>query len=77
MGRKPAAWTAVDRRYENLRISMLDIPTELGISCAAARQQSADHEHKRARCRPMAWPIQYVRSIQYVRMVNMRLNQSR
>jgi hypothetical protein len=36
MGRKPAAWTPVDRRYEKLRIGMQDLFTELGISYAAA-----------------------------------------
>jgi hypothetical protein len=31
-----SAWTSIDRRYENLRISMQDLFTELGISYAAA-----------------------------------------
>jgi hypothetical protein len=35
MGRKPTVWTPVDRRYENLRIGMQDLFTELGISYAA------------------------------------------
>jgi hypothetical protein len=36
MGRKPAIWTAVDRRYENLRVEMLHLFGELGITTAAA-----------------------------------------
>jgi hypothetical protein len=36
MGRKPAVWTSLDRRYENLRIGMQNLFTELGISYAAA-----------------------------------------
>jgi hypothetical protein len=36
MGRKPAHWTAVDRRYENLRVGMQDLFRDLGISHAAA-----------------------------------------
>ena len=36
MGRKPAIWTAVDRRYETLRVSMQDLFHDLGIITAAA-----------------------------------------
>ena len=36
MGRKPATWTAVDRRYESLRIGMQDLFRDLGITTAAA-----------------------------------------
>jgi hypothetical protein len=36
MGRKPAIWTAVDRRYEALRVSMQDLFHDLGIITAAA-----------------------------------------
>jgi hypothetical protein len=36
MGRKPAIWTPVDRRYETLRIGMPDLFPELGITTAAA-----------------------------------------
>jgi hypothetical protein len=36
MGRKPKIWTAVDRRYETLRIDMQDLFRDLGITAAAA-----------------------------------------
>ncbi len=36
MGRKPAIWTAIDRRYESMRIAMQDLFGELGISYATA-----------------------------------------
>jgi hypothetical protein len=36
MGRKPKVWTAVDRRYETLRIDMQDLFRDLGITAAAA-----------------------------------------
>jgi hypothetical protein len=36
MGRKPAIWTPVDRRYETLRIGMQDLFRELGITTTAA-----------------------------------------
>ena len=36
MGRKPKTWTAVDRRYETLRIDMQDLFRDLGIAAAAA-----------------------------------------
>ena len=31
MGRKPATWTAIDRDYENLRVNMQALFTDLGI----------------------------------------------
>jgi hypothetical protein len=31
MGRKPATWAAIDRDYENLRISMQTLFADLGI----------------------------------------------
>jgi hypothetical protein len=36
MGRKPAIWTTVDRRYESLRIGMQQLFCDLGITTAAA-----------------------------------------
>jgi hypothetical protein len=36
MGRKPATWTAIDRRYESLRVSMQDLFHDLGITTTAA-----------------------------------------
>ncbi|HMG29808.1 MAG TPA: hypothetical protein VK585_06790 [Jiangellaceae bacterium] len=36
MGRKPAAWAAVDRDYEQIRIGMHTLFADLGISAAAA-----------------------------------------
>jgi hypothetical protein len=36
MGRKPAAWTRVDRDYETLRIDMQTLFRDLGITPAAA-----------------------------------------
>jgi len=36
IGRKPAIWTPVDRRYETIRIGMQDLFRELGITAAAA-----------------------------------------
>jgi len=36
MGRKPAIWTRVDRRYETLRIGMQDLFHDLGITPATA-----------------------------------------
>jgi hypothetical protein len=36
MGRKPAIWTKVDRRYESLRIGMQQLFCDLGITTAAA-----------------------------------------
>ncbi len=36
MGRKPATWTRIDRRYETLRIGMQDLFHDLGITPAAA-----------------------------------------
>ncbi|HET6920235.1 MAG TPA: hypothetical protein VFI46_12315, partial [Jiangellaceae bacterium] len=36
MGRKPAAWAAVDRDYEQIRIGMQTLFADLGISAAAA-----------------------------------------
>ena len=30
-GRKPATWTAIDRDYENLRVSMQTLFADLGI----------------------------------------------
>jgi hypothetical protein len=36
MGRKPATWTTIDRRYESLRVGMQDLFHDLGISYAAA-----------------------------------------
>ena len=35
MGQKPTVWTAVDRDYEQLRIQMQTLFTDLGISLAA------------------------------------------
>jgi len=35
LGRKPAAWTAVDRDYERIRIGMHALFGDLGISTAA------------------------------------------
>jgi hypothetical protein len=35
MGRKPATWTPVDRRYESLRIGMQQLFHDLGITTAA------------------------------------------
>jgi hypothetical protein len=34
MGRKPATWTRIDRRYETLRVSMQDLFHDLGITPA-------------------------------------------
>jgi hypothetical protein len=36
MGRKPAAWTRVDRDYETLRIDMQTLFHDLGITPVAA-----------------------------------------
>jgi hypothetical protein len=36
MGRKPAIWTRVDRRYETLRIGMQDLFHDLGITPSSA-----------------------------------------
>ncbi|HSK54858.1 MAG TPA: hypothetical protein VK908_06350, partial [Jiangellales bacterium] len=36
MGRKPAAWTAVDRDYEQLRIHMHTLFDHLGLTAGAA-----------------------------------------
>ena len=36
MGRKPAHWTRIDRRYENLRTGMQELFNDLGITAAAA-----------------------------------------
>jgi hypothetical protein len=36
MGRKPAIWTSVDRRYESLRVGMQELFRDLGITAAAA-----------------------------------------
>jgi hypothetical protein len=36
MGRKPAIWTTVDRRYESLRVGMQQLFRDLGITTAAA-----------------------------------------
>jgi hypothetical protein len=36
IGRKPATWTTIDRRYESLRVSMQDLFHDLGISAAGA-----------------------------------------
>jgi hypothetical protein len=36
MGRKPAAWTPVDRRYESLRVGMQELFADLGIMTTAA-----------------------------------------
>jgi hypothetical protein len=36
MGRKPAIWTRIDRRYETLRIGMQDLFHDLGITPATA-----------------------------------------
>jgi hypothetical protein len=36
MGRKPAAWTAVDRDYEQLRIHMHTLFDRLGITTGTA-----------------------------------------
>jgi hypothetical protein len=36
MGRKPAIWTRIDRRYETLRIGMQDLFHDLGITATAA-----------------------------------------
>jgi hypothetical protein len=36
MGRKPAIWTRIDRRYETLRIGMQDLFRDLGITPATA-----------------------------------------
>ena len=36
MGRKPAHWTRIDRRYESLRTGMQELFNDLGITAAAA-----------------------------------------
>ena len=36
LGRKPAIWTTVDRRYEALRVSMQDLFRDLGITASTA-----------------------------------------
>ena len=36
MGRKPAHWTRIDRRYESLRTGMQELFSDLGIAAAAA-----------------------------------------
>jgi hypothetical protein len=36
MGRKPAIWTAADRRYESLRVGMQELFGDLGLMTAAA-----------------------------------------
>jgi hypothetical protein len=36
MGRKPAHWTPVDRHYENLRVGMQELFSDLGITTAAS-----------------------------------------
>ena len=36
LGRKPASWTRIDRRYETLRVSMQDLFHDLGITPATA-----------------------------------------
>ncbi len=36
MGRKPAIWATVDRRYESLRVGMQELFCDLGITSAAA-----------------------------------------
>ncbi len=36
MGRKPAIWTRIDRRYETLRVGMQDLFHDLGITATAA-----------------------------------------
>jgi hypothetical protein len=36
MGRKPAIWTSIDRRYESLRVGMQELFRDLGITAAAA-----------------------------------------
>jgi len=36
MGRKPATWTAIDRDYETLRISMQALFSDLGIKTPSA-----------------------------------------
>jgi len=36
MGRKPAIWTRIDRRYETLRAGMQDLFHDLGITATAA-----------------------------------------
>jgi hypothetical protein len=36
MGRKPKTWTAIDRDYENLRISMQTLFRHIGIDTLTA-----------------------------------------